>query len=253
LAFWALGGIIHQRKLAEQKVRASEKRFRAIFDQAPIAIALVDLQGHPILSNVRFSKMLGYSKDELSKMMFTEFTHPEDIDKDLNQFTDLIAGKISGYNMEKRFIHKNKNLIWANLFVTALNDNNGVPQEIIGMVEDITEQKKFQNEIKFQADLINNVGQAVMATDWQGKVIYWNNAAEKIYGWSPSEAIGQNIMDLTPAQQTKEQAIEIMKTLSAGKTWAGEFDVKRKDGSSFPAFVTDTPILDSNGKLNEGS
>jgi PAS domain S-box-containing protein len=88
-----------------------------------------------------------------------------------------------------------------------------------------------------------------MASDLTGMVIYWNKAAEKIYGWSPSEAIGQNIMDLTPARQTKEQAIDIMQKLSAGKTWAGEFLVKRKDGSSFPAFVTDTPMLDSNGKL----
>ncbi|MGM0621699.1 MAG: PAS domain-containing sensor histidine kinase, partial [Bacteroidota bacterium] len=116
-------------------------------------------------------------------------------------------------------------------------------------IRDITERTNIQNEIKFQAELINNVGQAVIATDLQGKVIYWNNAAEKIYGWSPSEAMGQNIMDLTPARQSNEQAIDIMQKLSAGKTWAGEFDVKRKDGSSFPAFVTDTPMLDSNGKL----
>lgn len=244
-----IGRDITERMLAGQKLHASEKRFRAIFDQAPIAIALVDLQGHPVLSNLRFSKMLGYSKDELSKMMFTEFTHPEDIEKDLNQFSDLIAGKISSYNMEKRYIHKNKNLIWANSFITTLNDDNGLPQEIIGMVEDITERKKIQKEIKFQADLLNNVGQSVIATDLQGKVIYWNKAAEKIYGWSTSEAIGLDIMDLTPAQESNEQAIDIMKTLSAGKPWAGEFQVKRKDGSSFPSFVTDTPIFDSNRKL----
>ncbi|MDZ7743712.1 MAG: PAS domain S-box protein [Bacteroidota bacterium] len=79
--------------------------------------------------------------------------------------------------------------------------------------------------------MINNVGQAVIATDLQGKVTFWNNAAERLYGWSPSEAIGQNIMDLTPAQQSNEQATEIMQKLSEGKTWVGEFYVKRKDGS----------------------
>ncbi|MDA3943055.1 MAG: PAS domain S-box protein [Bacteroidetes bacterium] len=243
-----IGRDITERKLAGQVLQASEERFRAIFDQAPIAFAMLDLQGHPILSNKRFSKMLGYSKDELAKMLFTEFTYPEDIDKDLNQFTDLKAGKISSYSLEKRYIHKNGNLIWANLFVTALNDSNGVPQEIIAMVEDITEQKKIHNEIKFQADLLNNVGQSVIATDLPGKVIYWNKAAEKIYGWSTAEAIGESIMDII--QPSEEQAIDNMNTLSAGKTWVGEFDVKRKDGSSFPAFGTNTPILDSNGKLN---
>jgi len=249
LGILGIGRDITERMLAGEKLQASEKRFRAIFDQAPVAIALLDTQDHPIISNLRLTKMIGYSSDELAKMMFTEFTYPEDIDKDLNQFTDLIAGKISGYNIEKRYIHKNGTLIWANLYTTTLNDSNGLIQEIIGMVEDITEKKKIHNEIKFQADLINNVGQAVIATDLLGKVTYWNNAAEKIYGWSSSEAIGQNIVDLTPARQSNEQAIDILKKLSAGKTWAGEFYVRRKDGSSFPALVTDTPILDSNGEL----
>jgi PAS domain S-box-containing protein len=243
-----IGRDITERKLAGQVLQASEERFRAIFDQAPIAFAMLDMQGHPIMSNLRFLEMVGYTKDELAKLKFTEFTYPEDIDKDLLQFTDLITGKISGYSMEKRYIHKNGNLIWANLFVTALNDSNGEPQEIIGMVEDITEQKKIHNEIKFQADLLNNVGQSVIATDLSGKVIYWNKAAEKIYGWSTSEAIGESIVDLI--QPSEEQANDNMKTLSTGKTWAGEFDVKRKDGSSFPVFGTNTPIHDPNGKLN---
>jgi len=211
LGILGIGRDITERMLAGEKLQASEKRFRAIFDQAPVAIALLDTQGHPIISNLRLTKMIGYSSDELAKMMFTEFTYPEDIDKDLNQFTDLIAGKISGYNIEKRYIHKNGTLIWANLYTTTLNDSNGLIQEIIGMVEDITEKKKIHNEIKFQADLINNVGQAVIATDLLGKVTYWNNAAEKIYGWSSSEAIGQNIVDLTPARQSNEQAIDILK------------------------------------------
>jgi PAS domain S-box-containing protein len=249
LGILGIGRDITERVLAGQIIQDSEKRFRAIFDQAPIAIALIDLNGSPIISNFRLSKMLGYTKDELSKMKFSDFTHPEDIEKDLNQFTELTDGKISWYNMEKRYIHKNGSLIWANLFVTALKDNNGLPHEIIGMVEDITEQKKILNEIKFQANLLNNVGQSVIATDLSGNVIYWNNAAEKIYGWSSAEAIGQNIINLTPAIQSNEQAMDIMKQLSEGKTWSGEFNVKRKDGDIFPAFVTDTPILDSNGKL----
>ncbi|HCT93564.1 MAG: hypothetical protein A2X19_01760 [Bacteroidetes bacterium GWE2_39_28] len=250
LGVLGIGRDITERMLAAQVLQASEKRFRAIFDQAPIAISLIDLQGHPIISNLRLSKMLGYSSDELSKMMFTDFTYPEDIDKDLNQFAELIAGKISWYNMEKRYIHKSGDILWGNLFVTTLNDHKGLPQEVIGMVEDITEQKKIHNEITLQASLLNNVGQAVIATDLTGVVIYWNSAAEKIYGWSPDEAIGQNIVMLTPAMQSGKQAVDIMKKLSAGKTWSGEFDVKRKDGSVFPAFVTDTPIVDSNGKLS---
>lgn len=139
---------VTKQKNDEQKIQEREKRFRAIFYQAPIAMALIDMQGHPIICNLPFSKMLGYSSDELTKMKFTEFTYPEDIDKDMNQFTDLLAGKISGYNMEKRYIHKNGDLIWANLFVTTLSDDNGKLSEIIAMVEDITDRKNAEEEIR---------------------------------------------------------------------------------------------------------
>ena len=135
---------ITERKQAERLVRDSEKRFRAIFDQAPIAMALVDRQGHPTISNSPLSKMVGYSNDELSKMKFSDFTYPEDVDKNLNQFAELLQGKISMYSMEKRYVHKNGNLIWANLFVTILRDENGFPQEVIGMAEDITARKRAE-------------------------------------------------------------------------------------------------------------
>ena len=140
---------ITARKQSERMVRDSENRFRTIFDQAPIAMALLDTQGHPIISNSHLSEMLGYSNDELSKMKFSDFTYPEDIDNDLNQFTELMEGKISTYSMEKRYVHKNGNLIWANLFVTILRDENGLPRDIIGMAEDITERKKAEINIAF--------------------------------------------------------------------------------------------------------
>jgi PAS domain S-box-containing protein len=132
---------ITERRQGERLVQESEKRFRAIFDQAPIAMALLDQQGHPIISNSPLSKLTGYSKDELSKMTFRDFTHPEDVDKDLNQFTELMEGKISTYKMEKRYVHKDGHLIWANLFVTVLRDEEGLPQHALGMAEDITERK----------------------------------------------------------------------------------------------------------------
>jgi len=100
-------------------------------------------------------------------------------------------------------------------------------------IRDITERANAQIEIKFQADLLNNVGQAIIATDLTGNVTYWNHAAEIIYGWRASEALGQNIIHLTPTSQSVDQATVILKLLRDGKTWAGEFDVKRKDRQQF--------------------
>jgi len=93
------------------------------------------------------------------------------------------------------------------------------------------------------------VEQAVIATDLNGTVVYWNSFAEGLYGWSAAEALGANILEIVPATETREQAIEILTRLREGKSWSGEFLVRRKDGSVFPAMVTDSPIVSEQGEL----
>src|SRR5829696_306835 len=101
----------------------------------------------------------------------------------------------------------------------------------------------------FHARLLDAVGQAIIAADPQGKVIYWNRAAQELYGWSAEEAMGRPIMEVTPSEALMEQAEEIMSELMAGRSWTGEFVVRRKDGTTFPALVTDTPAHDDEGNL----
>jgi PAS domain S-box-containing protein len=116
-------------------------------------------------------------------------------------------------------------------------------------LRDITERKKSEEEIAFQARLLSAVEQAVIATDLQGTIVYWNSFAEQLYGWSAAEALGANVLEITPAEATREQANEIMSHLRAGKSWSGEFLVRRKDGAVFPAMITDSPIFSEEGEL----
>ena len=102
---------------------------------------------------------------------------------------------------------------------------------------------------RFHARLLDAVGQAVIAADLQGKVIYWNRAAQELYGWSAEEAMGRPIMEVTPSEDLMEQAEEIMTELMAGRSWTGESVVRRKDGTTFPVLVTDTPAHDEEGNL----
>lgn len=140
---------VTERAERERQVRDSERRFKALFDQAPIAMALVDMQGYPTISNPSLTRMIGYSNDELAGMVFGDFTHPEDIARDLSKFAELMEGKISSYSIEKKYVHKAGHLVLANLFVTSISGENGLPREIIGMAEDITERKKAQDRIAY--------------------------------------------------------------------------------------------------------
>src|SRR5918993_6136360 len=114
---------------------------------------------------------------------------------------------------------------------------------------DITGRKSAEEQIRFQARLLDAVGQAIIATDPQGRIVYWNRAAEELYGWPKEEVTGRPIVEVTPSQEMLERAEEIMSELRAGRSWSGEFVVQRKDGSTFPAMVTDTPVHDEHGNL----
>ncbi|MBA3804191.1 MAG: PAS domain S-box protein [Acidobacteria bacterium] len=113
----------------------------------------------------------------------------------------------------------------------------------------MAELQKAEESIRFQAHLLDTVEQAVIATDLSGTIKYWNRFAESLYGWPAAEAVGRNVMDITPASTTQEQAAQIMSQLQAGRSWAGEFIVRRRDGTIFPALITDTPINDEDGKI----
>jgi PAS domain S-box-containing protein len=114
---------------------------------------------------------------------------------------------------------------------------------------DITGRKSAEEQIRFQARLLDAVGQAIIATNPQGTIIYWNRAAEELYGWPNEEVMGRPIVEVTPSEEMLERAEEIMSELRAGRSWSGEFVVQRKDGSTFPAMVTDTPVHDEQGNL----
>ena len=92
------------------------------------------------------------------------------------------------------------------------------------------------------AEQLAAIGQAVITTDPGGVIVYWNEAAEQLYGWTAQEALGRNVAEVTVAEVGQDVAAEIMAALRDGVPWSGGFPVRRKDGSTFPALVTDAGI-----------
>lgn len=240
---------ITERKQMESKLKTSEERFRTAAGNLTDVVYEWDLKDkldwYGDIDSITGNQPGGYPRTIEG---WANTIHPEDKEQIITALKNHIKGE-APYNTEYRIKRGDGGWRWWSARGTALRNDQGDPYKMIGSITDITEQKDIQNKIKFKSDLLSHVGQAVIATDLQGKVSYWNNAAEKIYGWSPDEAMEQNVVDLTPAKQTEEQAKEIMKELSGGNSWSGEFLVKRKDGSIFPVYVTDAPIIDSDGKL----
>ena len=135
-------------------------------------------------------------------------------------------------------------------------------EELISKIEklenDLIDSKKTNKNLKtaeeqnrFQSSLLNAVEQAIIVTKPDGEITFWNPFAEKLYGWTAEQAIGQNILKTTTPQILHEQGAEIMNNLNNGQSWSGEFNAQHRDGKIFPAFVTDTPILNEKSELTD--
>ena len=132
---------------------------------------------------------------------------------------------------------------------SPIYDDEGCIVAGVLLTQEITERKQAEVKTRFQADLLGAVGQAVIATDLEGRITYWNRSAQELYGFSAEETMGRFVVDVIPSEAYREQAEQIMLQLRAGRSRSGEFEVRRKDGTTFPAMVTNTPVRDEQGNL----
>jgi len=113
--------------------------------------------------------------------------------------------------------------------------------------QDVTERKRTEEKLRFQARLLDAVGEAVIALDMEGRVLYWNRAAEEMYGWSSEEAMGRNLREMVVPESLRGRAADIAAQLREGKKWTGEFVVRSRDGTTLPVEGTDTPVFGEDG------
>lgn len=135
---------ITSRKQAEAALRESEDRFRSAFDNAPIGIALVSLEGRWLKVNPALCDILGYSEAELLTKTFQDITHPDDLETDLNYLNQLLAGDIRSYTLKKRYIDRWGHIIWILLDASLIRNAQGQPKYFISQIQDITERQAIE-------------------------------------------------------------------------------------------------------------
>lgn len=133
--------VITARKLAEAAIRSSEAMNRAAMDKAPIGTALVAPDGRFLKVNPALCQLLGYAESELLARDFQAVTHPEDLETDLSYLRDLIDGRRVSIEVEKRYLHRDGRVIWAQLNVSAVRGEQGQVEFMVSHIQDITERK----------------------------------------------------------------------------------------------------------------
>jgi len=153
VGFQGIARDITERKQAEDVLRTSEERFKTIFEQAPLGIALIDsLTGHIYEVNPRFAKIAGRAMEEMTNIDWMQITHPDDVQADLDNMALLNAGKINGFQMEKRYLHPDGTAVWINMTIAPMKVEDKAQPRHLCMIEDITDRKQAEERIKRQLE-----------------------------------------------------------------------------------------------------
>jgi PAS domain S-box-containing protein len=146
-----------ERQRADAVTRENEQRFRAVFENASLGIALMDDRRHILDSNKALQDLLGYSEEELRGRSFVDITHPDDFPNNAHHLSELLEGKRDSFTSDKRYICKNGDTVWVELLVSAVRDARWRAQYCIVMVHDVTERIRNQQEIKRQLARLNSL------------------------------------------------------------------------------------------------
>jgi diguanylate cyclase (GGDEF)-like protein/PAS domain S-box-containing protein len=142
---------ITERKRTEETLREAEERFRRSFDDAAIGMALVAPNGRFLRTNRSLCEILGYPEEELLEKTFQDITYPDDLDADLDQVRRMLVGEIRTYQMEKRYFHKDGQVVWVLLSVSLVHDEEGEPLYFVSQIQDISERKALEERLEHRA------------------------------------------------------------------------------------------------------
>ncbi|MFV8368286.1 PAS domain S-box protein [Flavobacterium sp. LB2R40] len=218
----AMQDITNEKKLKDE-LQQSEEQFKGAFENSAVGMALVTQAGYYKEVNYRLCKMLGYSKKEMKFLTFQEITYFKDLEIDLKYKEQLDSGKIANFSSEKRFLHHDKSIVWAQMFVSlAKNDKNEIKHYIIQII-DITKKKtiEFENKLLIIENnrnknnqlkeaksmyrlLADNTVDLVCLHNSNTIFEYISPSIKKLLGYTPEELIGKSPLDYVHPENLKE-------------------------------------------------
>lgn len=229
----------------------STKRLGKLLDALPDPVFVFDDTPKLANWNKPATQAIGHAADKRESLELAELFPAEEVPR--LQASIEQALETGESRLQTEIVSKDGLRTPLEVHCSRATDEEGQPI-LVGIGRDVSEREPAptgwtETEQRLER-LLDQVGQAVIATDAEGTVTYWNKRAEELYGYEAEEAIGGDLFALTfpEAEEGQRQAEEIMETLTEGDSWEGEFIVQRKDGSTFPAFVSDAPIVEE-GKL----
>jgi PAS domain S-box-containing protein len=245
---------VAERQRTEIALRETEERFRATFFQAAVGIAQTSLQGEWLLLNNRFSEIVGYTQAELRGKTFVNITHPDDREANIVARRQFLAGEISSWSVEKRYIHKNGATVWARVHVSLVRDQHHVPQYFISVVEDVTDRVEAERALRDserRLALAQSAGHlGLWSYDLRTKAIVASRENFQLYGLPADHTrlTYEEWLRLIHPDDRERVKAAVQESIEGTHVWDTEFRAVWPDGSVRWLLGKGTAFLDDSGQ-----
>lgn len=245
-----LQGQVWERRQAEEALRESRKQFTSAFRDAAIGIALVATTGRWLQVNRALCDIVGYTEQELLVTNFQAITHPDDLATDLAYVTQLLAGEISTYHMEKRYIHKLGGIVWIQLNVSLVHDGEGRPLYFIAQIQNVTERHRVtaelrESEARLQA-ILDHSPTLIFLKDIEGRYLLVNREFEHTFHLTRKDMVGKTDAELFSPGQAAAFRANDLKVLQVNAPLQFEEQALHDDGIH-TSIVFKFPLRDEAG------
>lgn len=223
----------------ESELLISDQRFSDAFHSATHGMGLVSIEGRWLDANAALCKIFGYEKNQLLLLDFQRITHPDDLEQDLEQVKQLIAGEILSYQMEKRYFHSNGSLVYALLSVSLVRDLQGVPLYFVSQIQDLTTKKEveLQSEARqrYLQLVLDAVADGIITLDKNLFIEKYNPGAVKIFHSFDDDISNVSILNFISDNDKQRFSSFCVNFLLDMKQSASRVEVEgiRKDFSTF--------------------
>lgn len=239
---------ITERKRVKDELEESQHLFQTLALLSPVGIFKTDPTGATTYVNKKWSDMSGLSASEAMGDGWLQAVHPDDRNRLAGQWKGD-AGLGQSSREEYRFLKSDGSIVWV-LGNAVPEMLNGKLCGYVGTITDITEQKQHEAELRFLSRAIEQSPVSIMLTNMAGDVQYVNPYFEEVSGYSAEEIISKNPRILQSGYTTPDEYKRLWDTITAGRTWRGEFRNKKKNGELYWEAASISPIVDEKGKIS---
>ena len=218
---------------------ASERNFRTFFEMASVGVAQLDGVTHRFIKvNSKFCDLMGYSAQELSVLSPRDLIYPEDRDVSDESMRAMQTKEVKEVTLEKRYVRKDGSIFWGMATISPLWGEGEHPEFYLSMVRDITARKTAEENLLLAAKVFENTIEGIVVTDPQGRIVQVNPGFTTITGYTAEEAVGGNPRILKSDRHPQHFYQEMWAKLVDEGHWAGEIWNRRKNGESYPEWLT---------------